>query len=85
MARKSPKNIIGNFEASLEQLERLIEELEAEDTSLEDSLKAFEAGVKLTRSAQKALAEAEQKIRVLVEKDGSPIEEVFDDDEKEDG
>lgn len=83
MTKKSSKNVVGGFEASLDKLEGLIEKLESEDISLEDSLKAFEEGVKLTQSAQKALGEAEQKIRVLVDKDGAPTEEGFEGTEEE--
>ena len=45
------KNI--NFEKSLNDLEKIVEELESGDLSLEDSLKAFEKGIKLARDAKK--------------------------------
>ena len=38
-----------DFEASLAQLENLVDQMEEGELSLEESLKAFEAGVKLTR------------------------------------
>jgi exodeoxyribonuclease VII small subunit len=44
--------------------------MEAGNLSLEESLKYFERGVALTRNCQKALAEAEQKVRILLEKNG---------------
>jgi exodeoxyribonuclease VII small subunit len=72
-----PKKI--DFEASLGQLEELVEQMEEGELSLEDSLKAFEQGVKLTRDCQQALKEAEQKIQLLIEQNGelvaSPFEE----------
>ncbi|WP_339074092.1 exodeoxyribonuclease VII small subunit [Teredinibacter turnerae] len=69
MARtKSP-----NFEASLAQLEELITQLESGDLSLEDSLKTFEQGIKLTRSCQKSLAEAEQKVEILLKQDDGEL------------
>ena len=58
------------FEESLTELEQLIERLEEGDISLEDSLKTFERGVQLTRACQKALGEAEQKVQLLLEKEG---------------
>ena len=59
------------FEESLTELEQLIERLEEGDISLEDSLKAFERGVQLTRACQKALGEAEQKVQILLEDNGN--------------
>jgi len=59
-----------DFEKSLEELEKLVERMEQGDLTLEQSLKDFERGIELTRSCQKALQEAEEKVRVLMEKDG---------------
>lgn len=55
-----------DFEKALDQLETLVEEMENGDLSLEDSLKAFEQGIKLTRECQTALAQAEQKVQMLI-------------------
>ena len=61
------------FEKALEQLESLVEKMEAGDLSLEESLKAFEKGVGLSRDCQAALSEAEQRVKTLVDlKDGDP-------------
>ena len=54
-----------DFEKALAELEQLVETMEKGDLTLEDSLKHFERGVALTRACQKALAEAEQKVRIL--------------------
>ncbi|MCY3751977.1 MAG: exodeoxyribonuclease VII small subunit [Gammaproteobacteria bacterium] len=54
-----------NFEKALAELEQLVETMEKGDLTLEESLKQFERGVSLTRACQKALAEAEQKVRIL--------------------
>ncbi len=54
-----------DFEKSLAELEQLVETMEKGDLTLEESLKHFERGVSLTRACQKALAEAEQKVRIL--------------------
>ena len=51
-----------DFEHSLQQLEVLVTGMEKGDLSLEESLKAFEAGIKLTRECQARLSEAEQKV-----------------------
>ena len=61
-----------NFEAALEELEALVARMEQGETSLEDSLKDFERGIELTRNCQAALAEAEQKVQILLRKDGEP-------------
>jgi exodeoxyribonuclease VII small subunit len=53
------------FEEALSELESLVEALERGDQTLEESLKSFERGVVLTRTCQKALDEAEQKVRLL--------------------
>lgn len=67
-----------NFEKSLEELETLVDALENGDLSLEDSLKTFEQGIKLTRSCQSALQEAEQKVHILLEKDGELTSQAFE-------
>ena len=55
------------FEDALAELESLVEKMETGDLSLEDSLAAFERGVKLTRHCQSALQAAELKVKVLTE------------------
>ena len=64
MARKSEKT--PSFEASLRELETLVENMEQGELSLEESLKHFERGIQLTRSCQQALKDAEQKVEVLL-------------------
>lgn len=59
------------FEADLEKLEQLVAQLERGDLSLEESLKSFEEGIKLTRQCQTALKNAEQKVTMLLEKNDS--------------
>jgi exodeoxyribonuclease VII small subunit len=65
-----------NFERSLEELEAIVDKLEAGDLSLDESLAQFERGVALTRACQGALKEAEQKVEILLRRDGEP--EPFD-------
>ncbi len=68
------------FEDSLAELEQLVEQLEQGDISLEESLKSFERGVKLTRTCQKALQEAEQKVQILLDKNEQQTLEPFTDE-----
>ena len=79
-----PKGKKIDFEASLGQLEKLVDQMEEGELSLEDSLKAFEAGVKLTRDCQQALKEAEQKVNLLMEQNGELISEPFATDDLDD-
>jgi exodeoxyribonuclease VII small subunit len=55
-----------SFEASLSDLEKIVRELENGDSTLEESLKLFEDGVKLSRECQERLSQAERRIEVLL-------------------
>ena len=77
MTRKKTTSV---FEASMEELEKLVEQMEQGDISLEESLKAFERGIKLTRACQQSLQEAEQKVQILLEKNGQQTLEPFNDE-----
>lgn len=59
-----------DFEASLNELEKLVDALEEGDVSLEQSLQDFERGINLTRACQSALTDAQQKVQILLEKNG---------------
>jgi exodeoxyribonuclease VII small subunit len=78
MTRKPTKF---NFEEALETLEALVEAMEEGELSLEESLKAFEQGIKLTRECQSALEKAEQKVQLLVKSDDLPEAEAFETDD----
>ena len=80
MAKRSNKT--PDFETALAELEALVERMEQGDLSLDESLKQFERGVQLTRSCQKALKDAEQKVQVLLEKGGKESLEPFDSDDE---
>jgi len=69
-----------DFEASLTQLETLVEKLENSEFTLEQSLQAFESGVKLTRQCQQALSQAEQKVQLLIEENGQSQATAFQGD-----
>ena len=62
------KNI--NLEKSLADLEALVEELEGGDLPLDQAMKKFEEGIKLTRGCQAALKDAEQKVEILLKSAG---------------
>ena len=59
-----------NLEKSLADLEALVEELESGDLPLDQAMKKFEEGIKLTRGCQAALKEAEQKVEILLKSAG---------------
>ncbi|MGK2913076.1 MAG: exodeoxyribonuclease VII small subunit [Porticoccaceae bacterium] len=63
----SSRKKVVDFERSLQQLEALVEALEEGNLSLEDSLKSFEQGVRITRECQQALKSAEQRIAILTQ------------------
>ncbi|MGA1055207.1 MAG: exodeoxyribonuclease VII small subunit [Pseudohongiellaceae bacterium] len=68
MAAKQQSEL--NFEEALQELERLVSSMEEGELSLEDSMKAFEKGIKLTRECQTALQKAEQKVQILLNESG---------------
>ncbi len=61
-----PKKSTASIESKLNDLEKILEELESGNLELDESLKKFEKGVKLSRECQKTLEEAELKIKVLM-------------------
>jgi exodeoxyribonuclease VII small subunit len=63
-----------DFEKSLTKLETLVEKMEHGDLSLEQSLKSFEEGIKLTSECNKALTDAEQKVEILIKEQGFKTE-----------
>ena len=62
MTNAKPKT----FETSLEELERIVRELEQGELTLEQSLELFEQGVKLSRECQERLTQAERRIEILM-------------------
>ena len=73
MAKKSStttKTSLPDFEASLAELEKIVEKMEAGDQPLEETLKDFQRGIELARACQQGLKEAEQRVEKLVQKNG---------------
>jgi exodeoxyribonuclease VII small subunit len=62
MSTTKPKT----FESSLEELERIVRQLEQGELTLEKSLELFEQGVKLSRDCQERLNQAERRIEILM-------------------
>lgn len=66
------------FENAMKQLEQIVQELESGNLSLEDSIKKFEEGMKLSKFCSAKLDETEQKITLLLkDQDGKIIEKPF--------
>ena len=56
------------------ELEKIVEQLETGELSLDKSLKQFEKGVRLSRECQAALSEAEQKVQLLLDSELSEVD-----------
>lgn len=72
-----------DFEAALAELEALVSRMEQGDISLEESLRLYEQGVNLSRICQGALRNAEQKVRILQEKQGQERISDFSNEEQD--
>ncbi len=57
------------FEDAMARLEEIVQSLESGELSLEDSIKAFEEGMKLAKFCSKKLDEAEKKVSILIKED----------------
>lgn len=72
MASKKPENM--TFEATIDELDVIVENLENGDLTLEDALKKFERGIALARAGQTKLSDAEQRVSILLQNDDeSPL------------
>ena len=67
-----------SFEESLTELERIVDNLEKGQLSLDESLMLFEKGIKLVRECNTKLKSAQQKVEQLVEENGEVKEEPFE-------
>ncbi len=68
------------FEGSVAELEKIVAQLEGGDVTLDESLTLFERGIKLSKSCQKMLDEAEKKVSILMTNDdGEIVKEEFGD------
>ena len=80
MARKKIENL--SFEESLEQLEEIVQSLEKGDLDLDESMSLFERGLNLSQASQTKLKAAEQKVQILMAKNGQDTLEDFQADEQ---
>lgn len=69
-----------DFEAALEELETLVEQLESGELSLDESLQRFKRGVELTRHCQKTLDKAQQTVEKLMDVEDESTAVPLDDD-----
>ncbi|MEY1661065.1 exodeoxyribonuclease VII small subunit [Isoalcanivorax beigongshangi] len=72
------------LEQALATLDTLVERMESGELSLEESLKAFEEGIRLTRECQQALQQAEQKVRILLTPQAGAEPTPFHDEDDDD-
>jgi exodeoxyribonuclease VII, small subunit len=66
-----------SFESQIENLEKIVAELENGELSLDESVSKFEEGIKISKECNKTLEEAEKKITILINNDGETKEEEF--------
>ncbi|MFT5296661.1 MAG: exodeoxyribonuclease VII small subunit [Colwellia sp.] len=82
MAKKKIENL--SFEESLSELETIVQNLEEGELSLEDSMTLFERGLNLSQASQEKLKNAEQKIQILLTKNGKTQLETFENEGESD-
>ena len=66
-----------SFEEQMENLEKIVGELEKGDLNLDDSVTKFEEGIKISKECSKTLEEAQKKITMLIDNNGEIKEEDF--------
>lgn len=76
MAKKKLENL--SFEESLNELDTIVQSLEQGELSLEESMSLFERGLNLSQISQQKLQAAEQKVQILLEKNGTTQLTEFD-------
>ena len=85
MPKSSETSNDQTFESAIGRLENLVEEMEAEDLPLERLIVNYEEGIKLVKTCQQKLAEAEKKIEIIQRQAGADPElKPFDPDAKAD-
>lgn len=74
---QQPPQTVASFESSLDELEKVVREMESGDLSLDRSLELFSRGIELSESCRKQLEEAETRIETLIRKEGAYQPEPF--------
>lgn len=77
------KSALPDFETALTELEKIVEKMESGEQSLEEALAAFQRGIELTRTCQKGLKEAEQRVDKLLAENGEVRIEPHNDDDRD--
>ena len=77
MAEGQQPQTVASFETSLDELEKVVKELESGDLPLDRSLELFSRGMQLSDSCRKQLEEAETRVEMLIRKEGSYRPEPF--------
>ncbi|QMV13687.1 exodeoxyribonuclease VII small subunit [Vibrio spartinae] len=81
MASKKPENM--SYEATIEELDTLVNQLENGDLPLDDALKTFERGIALARAGQSKLSDAEQRVKILLsDSDEAALSDFVESDEQ---
>ncbi len=70
-----------SFEAGLQELERIVKELEKGDLPLEESLRLFEAGMRLSTDCKRQLEEAESRVEILMRRGSEMVPVPFKPDQ----
>ena len=77
------KDKLKDFEKSLQHLEKIVSNMESGELGLEESLEQFEQGIKLAKTCQDTLANAEIRVEQLIDKNGLqqtvPFEDIDED------
>ena len=77
MAESQPPETVASFEASLDELEKVVKELESGDLPLDRSLELFSRGMQLSESCRRQLEAAETRVEMLIRKEGTYQPEPF--------
>ena len=74
---RPPAATVASFETCLDELEKVVKELESGDLALDRSLELFSRGMQLSDSCRKQLEDAETRVEMLMRKEGTYQPEPF--------
>jgi exodeoxyribonuclease VII small subunit len=74
---QQPPQTVASFESSLDELEKVVKELESGDLPLDRSLELFARGMQLSESCRRQLEEAETRVEMLIRREGTYQPEPF--------
>jgi len=85
LVKKTRGDLMGKekFEEALDKLEEIVRRMEAGEMTMEESLKAFEEGIKLARFCTKKLDEADRRVDLLLRQEGELVTKPFAGEERE--